>query len=68
MACEELTNVPIAILANKTDLPGAVSESEFRKFFEIDQISSSRPIEVFMCSVVNRTGYKEGKKVFIRMN
>jgi len=66
---EDLKNVPFLILGNKIDLVEAVSEVELRDYFGLNQtygkgigpkISDIRPVEVFMCSVVRRQGYKEG--------
>jgi GTP-binding protein SAR1 len=60
-------------LGTKIDRPGAISEEELKKIFELDQIttgkqkhsSAVRPVEVFMCSVVNRMGYSAGIISFI---
>lgn len=67
LAMNELSNVPFAVLGNKLDAPGAVSEEEFRESMGLTQTygptrndSDARPIEVFMCSVVHRFGYSEG--------
>ena len=60
-------SVPFAILGNKVDLPGAVSEHELsyhlgisdqrtgKKNFNLKQ----RPIELFMCSMVKKAGFKD---------
>jgi len=71
-----LKSVPILVLGNKIDLREAVPERELRermglpthfttgKFMGRQGKSclkeGKRPIEVFMCSVVNRSGYSEG--------
>lgn len=67
MGTDELSNVPFVILGNKIDAPGAVSEEELREALGLTQTygatpngSDVRPIEVFMCSVARRLGYKEG--------
>jgi GTP-binding protein SAR1 len=69
---EELANVPFLILGNKIDLPSAVSEDVIAnglgvamqrtgKSSKVDR-STTRPLELFMCSVVKRAGYADGFK------
>eukprot|EP00028_Trichosphaerium_sp_Am-I-7-wt_P015304 CAMPEP_0168510330 /NCGR_PEP_ID=MMETSP0405-20121227/1384_1 /TAXON_ID=498012 /ORGANISM="Trichosphaerium sp, Strain Am-I-7 wt" /LENGTH=136 /DNA_ID=CAMNT_0008528113 /DNA_START=649 /DNA_END=1059 /DNA_ORIENTATION=+ len=70
LSSDELSTVPFLILGNKIDLPEAVSEIDLRGNLGLRQTfgkgtggskdSGVRPIEVFMCSVVKRQGYKEG--------
>jgi GTP-binding protein SAR1 len=66
-------DVPIAVLGNKVDAEGALSEAHFRDLFGLVQTtgkhqrghhlpSESRIIEVFMCSIKNREGYGEALK------
>jgi len=67
---DDLKEVPFLILGNKIDVPGAASEDEIRQALGLFQTYGKgvggavqqgvRPIEVFMCSVVRRQGYKEG--------
>ncbi|CAG0922504.1 unnamed protein product [Notodromas monacha] len=68
---EQLSSVPVLILGNKIDKNGAVSEEELRDAFSLHGLTtgrghmsrgevSSRPLEVFMCSVLKRQGYGEG--------
>eukprot|EP01125_Pyxidicula_operculata_P005928 TRINITY_DN2072_c0_g1_i1.p1 TRINITY_DN2072_c0_g1~~TRINITY_DN2072_c0_g1_i1.p1 ORF type:complete len:192 (-),score=49.94 TRINITY_DN2072_c0_g1_i1:47-622(-) len=67
---DDLKNVPFLVLGNKIDAPGAASEEEIRSALGLHQTYGKtvggpvtrdvRPIEVFMCSVVKRMGYKEG--------
>lgn len=65
---DELRNVPFLILGNKIDLPTAVSEQDLRQALGLMQTTGKgsavskevRPIEVFMCTIANRMGYKEG--------
>ena len=55
----QLDNVPIAILGNKIDLKGSVSEEELKEALDFVSICSkeSRPMEMFMCSISKRLGY-----------
>jgi len=69
MSDETIANAPVLVLGNKIDKQGAVSEDQIRQFFgvqttgkgkvPIDQLQS-RPIEIFMCSVLRKQGYGEG--------
>lgn len=70
LMCEELKKVPIVVLGNKVDLQYAASELELRQALGLTVTSGKntppgrlgevRPIEVFMCSIVHRSGYPEG--------
>nr|DAA34578.1 TPA_exp: vesicle coat complex COPII GTPase subunit SAR1 [Amblyomma variegatum] len=68
---EQLANCPVMILGNKIDKPGAASEDELRTYFcPYSQTTgkgkvprsemTARPLEMFMCSVPQRQGYREG--------
>jgi GTP-binding protein SAR1 len=69
-----LSDVPIAVLGNKIDIPVAASEPELReklglyqhmtsgKGSEVKGSSQARPLELFMASVVKRMGYAEAFK------
>ncbi|KAK8397463.1 hypothetical protein O3P69_004901 [Scylla paramamosain] len=68
---DQLSNVPIVILGNKIDVPGAASEDELRQYFGLFGQTTGkhkiprnelpgRPLELFMCSVLKRQGYGEG--------
>jgi len=66
----DLAKIPFLILGNKIDLPRACSEDELRVLLGLHnslttgkgnvELKDIRPIEVFMCSIVNRQGYGEG--------
>ncbi|ETE70028.1 GTP-binding protein SAR1b, partial [Ophiophagus hannah] len=71
MTDETIANVPILILGNKIDRPEAISEERLREMFGLygqttgkGNVSvkelNTRPLEVFMCSVLKRQGYGEG--------
>jgi len=66
----DLSKIPILILGNKIDIPRALSEDELRIAMGLHtnlttgkgtvELKGIRPVEVFMCSIVNRQGYGEG--------
>jgi len=71
MGDEQVAGCPILVLGNKIDKAGALSEEQLKYYLGIQgfitgkgQVSrselSSRPVEVFMCSVLRRQGYGEG--------
>ncbi|OIW30742.1 ARF/SAR superfamily [Coniochaeta ligniaria NRRL 30616] len=61
---EGLTRVPLLVLGNKIDLPGAVSEEEFRTALGLYNppfhMYEKGPIKVCMCSVIMQQGYGYG--------
>uniref|UniRef100_H3BBT9 small monomeric GTPase n=1 Tax=Latimeria chalumnae TaxID=7897 RepID=H3BBT9_LATCH len=70
MTDETISNVPILILGNKIDRPEAISEEKLREIFGLYGQTTgkgnvplkelnTRPMEVFMCSVLKRQGYGE---------
>lgn len=68
LAIDELQHVPFLILGNKIDMPGAASEDDLRHALGLLQTTGKhkntpaeiRPVEVFMCSLVQQLGYGEG--------
>lgn len=71
LLCDEnLSKVPFLVLGNKIDMAPAASEDELRyalglfDTFGKDSKPDNpgvRPIELYMCSVVKRMGYADGK-------
>lgn len=68
---EQISNCPVLILGNKIDRPGATSEDELRNFLGLHGVTTGkgnvakgdlrgRPMELFMCSLLQRQGYGEG--------
>jgi GTP-binding protein SAR1 len=64
---EQVSSAPVLVLGNKIDKPNALSEDHLKYYLGITQMTtgkqqiarselSSRPIEVFMCSVLRRQG------------
>lgn len=77
MQDEAMAGKPFVILGNKIDKGDAVSESELRqqlmlpattgKDTKVDDIGENdQPVEIFMCSVVNSTGYGDAFKWMAR--
>ncbi|XP_040200707.1 GTP-binding protein SAR1b-like [Rana temporaria] len=71
LADETIANVPVLLLGNKIDRPEAISEERLLHTFELyghatgkGKVSqkqlNTRPIELFMCSILKRQGYGEG--------
>ncbi|KAF8374583.1 hypothetical protein PRIPAC_81012 [Pristionchus pacificus] len=67
MTDENVAHVPIAVVGNKIDKAGALSEEQLKWSMGLQhqctgkdtqpQDCPSRPVEVFMCSVLQRQGY-----------
>jgi GTP-binding protein SAR1 len=71
LSTEALANTPFLILGNKIDMPYAVSEDALRRSLGLLETTGAdvtslpkdiRPIEVFMCSILRKTGYADGLK------
>lgn len=70
LSCEELQGIPFLVLGNKIDARHAASERELRVALNLIQttgkdtkkadLAGSRPLELFMCSVVKRNGFGHG--------
>ena len=59
LAIEEIVHVPVLVLGNKIDQPGAMTKYNLQHMLGL-AIASDRSLEVFMCSIIKRQGYKEG--------
>lgn len=70
---EQIATAPILILGNKIDKPSALSEEQLKYYLNITQLTTgkgptprgelaTRPMELFMCTVLRRQGYGEGFK------
>jgi len=71
LADEQIAHCPVLILGNKIDRPGATSEDELRHVLGLHGQTTGkgniakaelrgRPMELFMCSLLQRQGYGEG--------
>lgn len=69
LSSDELQKTPFLILGNKIDMNGAVSEMQLLHALGLAGMTTGknqtslrdiRPIEVFMCSILNSMGYREG--------
>ncbi|XP_077330066.1 small COPII coat GTPase SAR1B isoform X3 [Lithobates pipiens] len=71
LADETIGNVPVLLLGNKIDRPEAISEERLLHTFGLyghatgkgkvpKKQLNTRPIELFMCSILKRQGYGEG--------
>lgn len=56
---ESLVNAPFLILANKIDLPTALSPSQVHSALELDKIIYDRNVHVAMVSLVKKQGVQE---------
>jgi GTP-binding protein SAR1 len=70
LSTEGLANTPFLVLGNKIDMPYAASEAELRSSLGLMETTGKeagasrdvRPIEVYMCSILKKTGYDLGLK------
>lgn len=72
LADDTMTKVPILILGNKIDAKGSCNEAELLSALRVDTSltdknggtlsEGTRPMQVFMCSIIKRSGYAEGFK------
>ncbi|XTI86794.1 ARF/SAR superfamily protein [Cenococcum geophilum] len=65
LAKKDMLSTPFLVLGNKTDDPNALSEDKLLGLVQTTgkgkvPLENARPIELFMCSVVERQGYDEG--------
>eukprot|EP00040_Diaphanoeca_grandis_P032223 m.194869 g.194869 ORF g.194869 m.194869 type:complete len:193 (+) comp32543_c0_seq1:93-671(+) len=68
---DAISDCPMLILGNKIDIPGAAPEDELKAILGLNGQTtgkgnvpraelSGRPMEVYMCSVLKKTGYGDG--------
>ena len=68
---EDISHLPILILGNKIDAPGACSEEELKQELLLTSQTTgkgkipkaslqTRPLEVFMCTFKKKCGYGDG--------
>jgi len=69
LGSEELAEVPFLVLGNKIDMGRAASEDELRIHLGLHNnttgkgkvaLNGIRPMELYMCSVVRKSGYGDG--------
>lgn len=67
LADKDDIDVPVLVLGNKTDVAPAVNEAALLAALKLrvtgkdnDTLTSDRKVELFMCSLLQRTGYGEG--------
>ncbi|XP_043330095.1 ADP-ribosylation factor-like protein 14 [Cervus canadensis] len=57
---EHIKNVPVVLLANKQDVPGALSAKDITRMFKVKQLCSDRNWYVQPCCAVTGDGLMEG--------
>lgn len=68
LSTDDLLHVPVLVLGNKIDKPGAAGEEELRDLLHLHHTSGKdgpcpdtmRPLELFMCSIRERQGFGPG--------
>ena len=60
LACEDLTDVPVLVLANKSDLEHSAGKEKMTQELGLKDADENRDISVFSCSLVRGVGYVEG--------
>ncbi|XP_045153539.1 ADP-ribosylation factor-like protein 14 [Echinops telfairi] len=57
---EHIKNVPVVLLANKQDVPGALSAEDLTRMFKVKKLCSDRSWYVQPCCAVSGEGLAEG--------
>lgn len=72
LADPEVADVPVLVLGNKIDKPEALTEDELKTELKLHgqttgksavksgALGGARPMELFMCTILNKSGYGDG--------